>query len=101
MHRFFTLMAFFLLSTPFSPVLAKFEPNDAEEVDRQEDISLEFYNDIISYRAPIHVQNKWDESPVGFRLNAGSLDAKEFSYLQESKFFFTLTIPTAFLSNRK
>lgn len=67
------------------PSLARFAHQDAQEIDPIEKASNEFYNDKISYRYPRQWQEEWETSRNGFRANAGSLDIRRFSELQELK----------------
>ncbi len=64
---------------------ARFAHQDAQRIDPLENASSEFYNDVLSYRYPLLWQESWEDSRNGFRANAGSLDIRRFSYLQEIK----------------
>lgn len=87
------LMRFSLLLSliVFSVVCeARFQLEDAELVDQEERLSTENYNDIISYRYPIHFIKIWDEHDIGYLLNAGSLNASRFQYEEKIKFHVNL-----------
>ena len=94
--RTLAFSVFFSVTVFVSESQAKFLHEDAEEVDRQENISQEYYNDVLSYRYPYPWIENWHRSPMGFRINAGSLNATEFAYQEEARFFFTDLMRIAF-----
>ena len=65
---------------------ARFLENDSMQIDQEERLGLETYNDLISYRYPVQAWLDWFEYDTGFRANAGSLNANRFLYTQDIKF---------------
>ena len=61
---------------------ARFFPHDADRVDQEELLGVEYYNDIISYEHPVHWDRRWRSADTGFRISAGSFNDKRF-YLKE------------------
>lgn len=61
---------------------ARFFTQDADRIDQEELLGVEYYNDIISYEHPVHWDRKWNKVDTGFRLSAGSFNDKRF-YLKE------------------
>jgi hypothetical protein len=59
--------------------------DDAELVDQEERLSTENYNDIVSYRYPLYFASLWQSRNVGYRVNAGSLNASRFYFEEEIK----------------
>ena len=65
--------------------LARFQQSDEIEVDREERLSSENFNDEMSYRAPFFWRRLWDENSMGIEASGGSYNAKRFSYIEEIK----------------
>ena len=70
-----------------SGAFGRFTPSDADEIDREERLSTEFYNDVVSYRFPLPWIGWWESTHNGYRVSAGSLNASRFEFLEEIKFF--------------
>ena len=64
---------------------ARFNHLDADRIDQEELLGVEYYNDIISYEHPIHWERKWRHSDVGYRVSAGSFNDKRFYYKEDIK----------------
>ena len=79
------LLIFLVLYSP-QPLSARFLEEDADQIDPEERLGLETYNDLLSYRYPAAAWLSWDDSDSGFRANAGSLNANRFLYAQDIKF---------------
>jgi hypothetical protein len=63
-----------------SQAQGRFHHRDAEEIDREELYSSEAHLDEMSYRPPDRWTLHWDESDVGYHINAGSLTVDRFLY---------------------
>lgn len=75
----FLMMSLLLLN---SEAFARFYHLDANEVDREELLTSEYYNDIASYQNPIYWQTRFDEAQLAYRALGGSLDVSR-SYVEE------------------
>jgi len=80
-YYFLTILTLFYSSQ----VTARFQQSDEIEIDREERLSSENFNDEISYRAPFFWQRLWDSKSLGIQANGGSYNAKRFSYIEEIK----------------
>lgn len=69
------------------PCFARFLPQDANRIDQEELLGVEYYNDIISYEYPVHWQRKWIKRDFGYRVSAGSFNDKRFYYKEDIKLF--------------
>lgn len=76
---------FFLcvLSLGPEPAQARFLHPDADEVDRDSNLDLEYYNDSLSYIASPSWRQTIDTSDIVFYASGGSLDANRFVYEEE------------------
>ena len=76
--------SFLLVSHVFISSLAygRFYHLDADEIDREDRLSSEYYNDIYSYQNPASWDLIFQQSQLAYRAWAGSLDINR-SYLQE------------------
>ncbi len=79
------LIAGCLLAGLASESEARFLENDADRLDPEERLSTEYYNDLVSYRAPAGWAALWEGHDVGVRLNAGSLNINRFAYAEDVK----------------
>lgn len=68
------------------PASARFQTEDADEIDPEEHYNTETYNDKLSYRYPLSFDEAWAAHDVGFRANAGSLNVRRFDYHEDVKF---------------
>lgn len=75
---------------------ARFLHDDATEIDREEFLSSETYNDEISYRFPRRWQEFWDLSTIGYRVNAGSYNVTRFMFLEDIKVTTDKSRPVSF-----
>lgn len=67
------------------PVLARFDPVEAERVDPEENNNTETWNDKNSYRYPVIWERPWGDSEMGYRVNAGSLNVSKFNFEDDVK----------------
>ncbi|MBI2602680.1 MAG: hypothetical protein HYW48_06465 [Deltaproteobacteria bacterium] len=63
----------------------RFYHTDADEVDREERLSSEYFNDINSYDYPYLWSRYFDVAQIGYRVSAGSLDLARFAFLETIK----------------
>ena len=75
-------MALVMLSWT-SQAFARFNHEDADQIDSDYNLNTETYNDVMSYRWPVDWRQQWDESRSGGRVTAGSLTMTRFYYLEE------------------
>lgn len=80
--RLLSLLLVFYFS---SSALARFYHTDADEVDREERLSSEYFNDINSYDYPYLWSRQFDAAQVGYSVSAGSLDLARFAFLETIK----------------
>ncbi|RZA23918.1 MAG: hypothetical protein EOP10_11450 [Proteobacteria bacterium] len=71
-----TLLAVALSSTAH----ARWDHRQADRLDRFDKIGHEYYNDVLSYRAPWGWDEQAKNSKVQLRTHAGSLNQKEFAF---------------------
>ena len=64
---------------------ARFLTEDAEQIDPEELLSTETWNDRLSYRYPVYWDSLWDAADTAFRVNAGSLNVNRFDYAEDLK----------------
>lgn len=64
------------------PASARWNHQDANSLNRVTGLGVEYYNDILSYRDVFFDEKTWEQSQVGFRSSAGSLNKKEFLFRQ-------------------
>lgn len=68
-----------------SIALARFSPDDATEIDQENRLNSESYNDAKSYEFPFSWQRDWRRSNLGYRVSAGSLNISKFLYREDIK----------------
>lgn len=78
------------------PAEARFLHEDASEIDREERLSSETYNDEISYRYPRRWQETWAQSTLGYRVSAGSYNVSRFMFLEDIKVTTDFERPVSF-----
>ncbi len=88
-------LALALLCVP-QEVAARFMHEDASEIDREERLSSETYNDEVSYRFPLRWGELWDLSTIGYRVNAGSYNITRFMFLEDVKVTTDAARPVSF-----
>ncbi len=81
----FNVLALLITINLSQELYGRFQQTDEQEVDREDRISSENFNDEISYRPPFFWQRLWDSKSMGLRANGGSYNAKRFSYIEEIK----------------
>ena len=87
--RHFCLMACVVVVC-YEPMLeARFQPEDANEIDQEERLNSESYNDEKSYAFPLEWQRDWSRRSLGFRVSAGSLNIDKFYYREQLKLLAT------------
>jgi hypothetical protein len=72
-----------VVSAPLA--LARFGPDDATELDQENRLNSESYNDAKSYEFPFSWQRDWRQSRLGYRVSAGSLNVSKFLYREDFK----------------
>jgi hypothetical protein len=75
------LISFYIFCSA-STAFGRFYHLDADEIDHEEKLSIEYYNDIYSYQSPISWDKIFQNSQLSYRGWAGSLNIVR-SYLQE------------------
>jgi hypothetical protein len=75
---------------------ARFLESDANQVDSEERLSTETYNDKISYRFPTPWDRTWETSAAGYRISAGSLNVNRFNIEEQIKFSTPADKPVSF-----
>lgn len=85
MHRFLPLILVVAAAAGATTGHARFEPNDADEIDQEARLNSESYNDGKSYDYPFAWQRDWRRSNLGYRVSAGSLNISKFLYREDFK----------------
>lgn len=80
-------------------IYARFSINDADHIDQEESLSIETYNDKISYREPIHWEKLWNSHRSAIHLKAGSLNKTRFDHHERIKLQSNPTNPVFFTYN--
>jgi hypothetical protein len=63
--------------------LGRMSHRDAEEVDREEALNTETWNDALSYRHPLSWERDFSRTNIGLRVTAGSLNMTRLFYDEE------------------
>jgi hypothetical protein len=61
----------------------RFSPRESEEIDREEAVEFEYFNDILSYRIPFWWQKEYARAPVGYLVNYGSLNQNRAYFYED------------------
>jgi|GEM_PF-2050004 len=75
---FHLFAAVWLPNEPF-----RFDPSDADAVDSEQRLGTEYFNDELSYEFPERMQREWQSSLSGYRVSAGSLNMREFNFIED------------------
>lgn len=73
------------ISLSHNPCYGRFNQSDAKQVDQEQHIGSEYYNDLYSYKPHYLLNTRRAKARNGFFINAGSLNAKSFLYEEEIK----------------
>ena len=71
-------------------VFARFVPEDADSIDREDVLDTEYYNTVLSYQYPEPWKNRWRDHRKGYRASSGSvgistsLFGDDFKWLESS-----------------
>lgn len=83
MKQFIWILVSFLCFSPKS--LARFSHLDADEIDQEEVLNSESYNDATAYRFSSLWNRSWDKTNLGYRVSAGSLNANKSLIVEDIK----------------
>lgn len=64
---------------------ARFDEDDPAQIDPEQRLSSEYYNDIVSYRFPMLWEDLWYSADNGYQVSAGSFNVNRFLYIEEIK----------------
>lgn len=96
---FFLLQILFLLFSLETVGFARFDHESASHIGREEQHSSEAFIDKLSYRPTLYLEEKWENSDVGYQINLGSLNVTRFLVDEELK--LSTKGESAFLSYRR